>query len=328
MNRFEWVNATSVEQALASVTADSSFKAGGVDLLDLMKDGISSPKRLVNIRNINGLDGIAEQGQELHLGPLATLTQVEEHPVVQKKYAALSEAAGRAATPQIRNMATLGGNLVQRPRCWYFRSEDFNCRKKGGTRCFAQDGENDYHAIFDNRTCAIVHPSGLAVPLVALNARVELTSRKGKREVALEKFFISPEQDVLRENVIRPDELITRVIVPDTGARTAYYKQGEKESFDWPIADVAVALNMQGGRCEKAAVVLGAAAPYPYRAKTAEARLAGAQINEGTAREAAKAAIANATPLAQNAYKLPIFEAIVRRTILRAAGIGAEGAAA
>jgi xanthine dehydrogenase YagS FAD-binding subunit len=328
MNRFEWVNATTVDQALAAATPQSAFKAGGVDLLDLMKDGISSPQRLVNIRNIKGLDGIAEQAQELHLGPLATLAQIEDSPVVRKKYPALSEAAGRAATPQIRNMATLGGNLAQRPRCWYFRSEHFDCRKKGGTRCFAQDGENDYHAIFDNRTCAIVHPSGMAVPLVAMNARVELTSQKGKRELALEKFFISPEQDVLRENVIRPDELITRVIVPDSGARTAYYKQGEKESFDWPIADVAVALNMQGGRCEKAAVVLGAAAPYPYRAQAAEARLAGAQISEETAREAAKAALANATPLAQNAYKLPIFEAIIRRTILRAAGVGRQEAAA
>jgi xanthine dehydrogenase YagS FAD-binding subunit len=168
----------------------------------------------------------------------------------------------------------------------------------------------------------------MAVPLVALNARVELTSAKGERELALEKFFISPEQDVLRESVIKPDELITQVIVPASGARTAYYKQGEKESFDWPIADVAVALNMQAGRCDKAAVVLGAAAPYPYRAKGAEAQLCGAPISEDSARAAAKAAMANATPLAKNAYKIPIFEAIIRRTILRAAGVNTQGAGA
>jgi xanthine dehydrogenase YagS FAD-binding subunit len=328
MNRFEWVNATSVDQALAAVTSASAFKAGGVDLLDLMKDGIAMPQRLVNIRNIAGLERISEDAQGLHIGPLATLTQIEEHPVIQKKYTAISEAAGRAATPQIRNMATAGGNLVQRPRCWYFRSEDFHCRKKGGTHCFAQDGENDYHAIFDNRTCAIVHPSGLAVPLVAMNARMELTSKKGKREIALEKFFISPEQDVMRENIIQPDELITNITVPATAARTAYYKQGEKESFDWPIADVAVALEMQGARCSKASIVLGAAAPYPYRAKAAEAQLAGAAITEDAARAAAKQALANATPLAKNGYKIPIFEAIIRRTILRAAGVSAEGAAA
>ena len=328
MNRFEWVNATSVDQALASVVSGSSFKAGGIDLLDLMKDGIAAPPRLVNIRNIHGLNQIAETSQGLTIGPLVTLTQIEEHPAIQKKYSALAEAASRAATPQIRNMATVGGNLAQRPRCWYFRSEDFHCRKKGGHHCFAQDGENEYHAIFDNRTCAIVHPSGLAVPLVAMNARLELTSKKGKRELPLEQFFITPDQDVTRENVLQPDDLITNIIVPAPNGPTAYYKQGEKESFDWPLADVAIALEMQGSRCNKAAVVLGAAAPYPYRAKAAEAKLNGATIDEQTARAAAKAAIADATPLAKNRYKVPIFETIIRRTILRAAGVSAQGASA
>jgi xanthine dehydrogenase YagS FAD-binding subunit len=328
MNRFEWVNATTVDQALSSVTEGAAFKAGGVDLLDLMKDGIASPTRLVNIRQVSGLDQISEDQTGLRIGPLVTITQIEEHPAVQKKYAALSEAASRIATPQIRHMGTVGGNLVQRPRCWYFRSEDFHCRKKGGTHCFAQDGENDYHAIFDNRVCAIIHPSGMAVPLVALNGRVEITTKKGKREVALEEFFVSPTHDVRRENILEPGELITAIIVPATDARTAYYKQGEKESFDWPLADVAVALTMQGSRCSKASVVLGGAAPYPYRATPAEAKLNNAEISEDSARAAAEAAMANAMPLEKNAYKIPIFEAIVRRTILRAAGKSAEGVAA
>jgi xanthine dehydrogenase YagS FAD-binding subunit len=328
MNRFDWVNANSVDQALASVTDESSFKAGGVDLLDLMKDGIASPSRLVNIRQISGLDQISEDDKGLRIGPLVTLTQIEEHPAIQKNYAALSEAASRIATPQIRNMATVGGNLVQRPRCWYFRSEDFHCRKKGGTHCFAQDGENDYHAIFDNRVCAIIHPSGMAVPLVAMNGRVEITTKKGKREVALEEFFISPTHDVHRENILESGELITAILIPSSDTRTAYYKQGEKESFDWPIADVAVALTMQGSRCSKASIVLGGAAPYPYRAKAAEAKLNNSEITEDSARAAAEAAMANATPLEKNAYKVPIFEAIVRRTILRAAGMKAEGVAA
>jgi xanthine dehydrogenase YagS FAD-binding subunit len=328
MNKFEWVDATSVDQAIAAVTSDSAFKAGGVDLLDLMKDDISAPKRLVNIRNIQGLNEIREDERGLHIGPLATLAEIAEHRTIQKKYPAISDAAERVATPQIRNMASVGGNLAQRPRCWYFRSEDFQCRKKGGKHCFAQDGENDYHAIFDNRTCAIVHPSGIAVPLVALNANLQITSPKGKREVLLEEFFVSPEQDVMRENVLQPDELITAITVPATDARSAYYKQGEKESFDWPIADVAVALTMQGSRCRKASIVLGAAAPRPYRAKAAEAQLADSTINEDTARKAAQQAVAAATPLANNRYKIPIFEAIIRRTILRAAGLNAEGVAA
>jgi xanthine dehydrogenase YagS FAD-binding subunit len=328
MNRFEWVNATSVDQALGAATEASSFKAGGVDLLDLMKDGIASPTRLVNIRQIDGLDKVSEDEKGLRIGPLATLTEIEEHPVIQKKYTALSQAASRIATPQIRNMASVGGNLVQRPRCWYFRSEDFHCRKKGGTHCFAQDGENDYHAIFDNRVCAIIHPSGMAVPLVALNGRVEITTKKGKREVALEEFFTSPVHNVRRENILEPGELITGIVVPATDARNAYYKQGEKESFDWPIADVAVALTMQGSRCTKASIVLGGAAPYPYRAKAAEAKLINTDLTEDSARAAAEAAMTNAMPLEKNAYKIPIFEAIIRRTILRAAGMNAGGVAA
>jgi xanthine dehydrogenase YagS FAD-binding subunit len=328
MNRFEWVDATSVDQALAAVTSDSVFKAGGIDLLDLMKDDISAPKRLVNIRNIPGLNEIREDEQGLHIGPLATLAEIGQNQIIKKKYTAISDAADRVATPQIRNMASLGGNLAQRPRCWYFRSEDFHCRKKGGKHCFAQDGENDYHAIFDNRTCAIVHPSGIAIPLVALNARLQITSPQGNREVALEDFFVSPEQDVMRENILQPGELITAITIPATDARSAYYKQGEKESFDWPIADVAVALTMQGSRCNKASIVLGAAAPRPYRVKAAEAQLAGSPINEDIARKAAQQATAGATPLAKNSYKIQIFEAIIRRTILRAAGMNAEGVAA
>ena len=325
MNRFEWVNASSVDQALSSITDDAAFKAGGIDLLDLMKDGIARPSRLVNIRQISGLEQISEDENSLRIGALVTLTQIEEHPTIQNKYTALSEAASRIATPQIRNMATVGGNLVQRPRCWYFRSEDFHCRKKGGTHCFAQDGENDYHAVFDNRVCAIIHPSGIAVPLVAMNGRVEITTKRGKREVALEEFFTSPGHNVRRENILEPGELITSIVVPAAEARSAYYKQGEKESFDWPIADVAVALTMQGSRCSQARVVLGGAAPYPYRAKAAEAKLNNSEITKDSARAAAETAMANATPLEKNAYKIPIFEAIIRRTILRAAGMKAEG---
>jgi len=166
------------------------------------------------------------------------------------------------------------------------------------------------------------------VPLVALNAHLDITGKQGKRGVSLEQFFVSPAHNVRRENILEPGELITGIVVPPTDARNAYYKQGEKESFDWPIADVAVALTMQGSRCAKASIVLGGAAPYPYRAKAAETKLNGNEISEETARAAAEAAMANAMPLEKNAYKIPIFEAIIRRTILRAAGMSAEGVAA
>jgi xanthine dehydrogenase YagS FAD-binding subunit len=320
MNRFEWTDAASVKEAVSQLNGRAVVKAGGVDLLDRLKEGLEAPERLVNIRNIRGLDKIEEGKDGLRIGALVTLSRLSQDRLLLERYTALAEAAGRAATPQIRNMATAGGNLLQRPRCWYFRQEEFHCRRKGGERCFALDGENQYHAVFDNQLCAIVHPSALAVPLVAMGARVALTGARASRTVELERFFLTPEQDIMRENTIAPDELITEVQVPSpqAGTRSAYIKQGEKESFDWPVADVAVVLQMKGNVCQKASIVLGAAAPVPWRAAKSEAALAGKAVNEQTAREAARLSMEGATPLAQNGYKLPVFEAIVRRAILKA----------
>jgi xanthine dehydrogenase YagS FAD-binding subunit len=323
MNRFEWVNPTSIEQAVDLLGSGAALKAGGVDLMDLLKERLIEPKRLVNLRAVPGLDRIESGPEGLRLGPLVTLARLADDPAVNGgSYRALAQAAGHAATPQIRNVATVGGNLLQRPRCWYFRSEAFECRKKGGSRCFAIEGENAYHAVMGNKTCAAVHPSAAAVALVALGARLELISPEGRREVALESFFVAPEADVRRENALGEREIMSKIVVPPppAGARSAYMKQGEKESYDWPLAEVAVFLEADGGRCKRASIVLGAAAPVPYRARAAEAQLSGKTIDEATAREAAKAALSGATPLSQNAYKLKIFEAVVRRTILAANG--------
>lgn len=238
-----------------------------------------------------------------------------------ESFPALAAAAAQSATPQIRNMATVGGNLLQRPRCWYFRSEDFVCRKKGGTQCYAQDGENQYHAIFGNDLCAIVHPSSLATALVAYEARLRLVSAGGKeRDVALEDFLTRPENDVTRENDLAKGELLRSINVGvSQKARSAYLRQGEKESFDWPLAEVAVVLDLKDGKCVHASVVLGAAGPVPWRAKAAEKVLLGSAVDDAAARKAAKAALEGATPLAKNGYKLAIFEALVRRAILAAA---------
>jgi xanthine dehydrogenase YagS FAD-binding subunit len=320
---FEWTEAATIADAVAQAGGGSALKAGGLDILDRMKEGIDSPSRLVNIRNVGELRGVrAEKGGGLWLGPLTTLAELDASPVVRAKFAALADAAGHAATPQIRNVATLGGNLLQRPRCWYYRSEEFDCRKKGGSICYAQEGENQYHAVFGNEVCAIVHPSATATALVALGARLQLTGPKGAREVALEEFFVTPEEDVRRENRLGERELITGVRVPAlaAGARTVYLKQGEKESFDWPLADVAVVAEFAAGRCRRASIVLGAAAPVPLRARAAEAAVTGKPFNEANARAAARRATEGATPLARNAYKLSIFETLVRRALLAAAG--------
>ena len=324
MNKFAFVDCKTVDQALGQLGDGAMVKAGGIDLLDLMKEDIISPPRLVNIRNVDSLRGITISTDGLHLGPLSTLSEIASHPEIQRSYSALADAAGHAATPQIRNMATLGGNIMQRPRCWYFRSSDFDCKKKGGgsDECHAHNGENQYHAIMNNSTCAMVHPSSTAVSLLGMDAQVELTSKRGKRMVAMGEFYVPPEKSVVNETVVQPGELITSIFVPapEPGTRSAYQKYGEKESFDWPIADAGVVLVMDGARCRKASVVLGVAAPTPIRSKEAEAVLIGKTIDEATARAAGKAAMLHATPLSQNGYKTQLFETAIYRTVLLAAG--------
>jgi xanthine dehydrogenase YagS FAD-binding subunit len=230
---------------------------------------------------------------------------------------------GGSASLELRNVATLGGNLLQRPHCWYFRSAAYRCLRKGGGHCFAIPGENQYHAVFDNHPCAIVHPSTAATILVALGASIVLADAQGMtRRVLLEEFFVSPDQDLQRENNLRPQEILTAVELPGLppSVRMAHLRQGEKDSFDWPLADVAVVLRVGGdGTCQAASVVLGAAAPVPHRAKAAEAALIGRMINSDSAAEAARAALQGATPLSGNAYKLPLLEAIVRRAVIATA---------
>ena len=321
MKAFEWADANSVEEAVALTVKGASYKAAGMDLVDLMKERIAEPTRLVNIRNIKGLDQIEAGENGLKIGPLVTLTQLAENDEVRKNYTALALAAGHAATPNVRNVATAGGNLLQRPRCWYFRNEQFPCRKKGGEICFAQEGENQYHALFNNKLCAIVHPSSIAPPLMAMNAVIDITGPKGKREVELNKFFVLPNQDLHRENSLEEGEIITAIRVPKpaASAKSFYMKQGEKESFDWPIAEVAAVLEMDGETCRKASIVLGAASPVPHRPREAEGALDGKKIDQATARAAADAAMAQASPMTQNGYKVALFKVIIARTILAAA---------
>jgi xanthine dehydrogenase YagS FAD-binding subunit len=341
MERFAWLGARTVSEAAAAASttvADAMagtaaaaggaamdvVKAGGVDVLDLLKDRLVAPATLVSLTGIGALTAIAaDEGGGLRIGSMATLATLAGHPEVQRRYPALGEAVNGSASPQIRHVATLGGNLLQRPRCWYFRSPQFLCLRKGGGHCFAIPGENRYHAVFDNAECAIVHPSTAATVLVALGASVELVNAAGAvRRVRLEDFFVLPDTDVQRENDLRPHEILTAIVLPPLPAtvRMAHLKQGETDSFDWPLADVAVLLDVgPQGICRRAAVVLGAAAPAPHRARAAETALTGQRIDEGVAGAAALAALQGATPLGGNAYKLPLFQALVRRAVLRAA---------
>jgi xanthine dehydrogenase YagS FAD-binding subunit len=325
MGQFEYVKAHTVEDALKYLKADNACaKAGGIDLLDLMKEQILSPTRVVNLREIEELRSMKVDAKTgLHLGANVTLAELADHPTIGQKYTALSQAAGSAATPQIRNVATVAGNLCQRPRCWYFRSSDFNCLRKGGDLCYAQDGENKYHAVFDNQLCAIVHPSAIAVALMAFRARLVITNGKEKREVPIEQFFVRPEDDVKRETVLKSGELILHIIVPSPhdSTKSFYLKLREKQSFDWPLADAAAVLEMEGRRCKTASVVLGSAAPTPMRLPDVEAFLAGKVLTPALVREAIELPFRNATPLRDNKYKIQLLKAALRRTILHAAGM-------
>jgi xanthine dehydrogenase YagS FAD-binding subunit len=326
MQSFEWANPASVEQAAQLLSGGDArgpvvAKAGGIDLLDLMKEGIVKPARLVNLRAVPGLDRIAlDEKQGLELGALVTLARIAEHAGIRRGYGALSEAAGHAATPQVRNAATIGGNLLQRPRCWYFRSEYFHLP---GAKGDPGEGENRYHAIFDNSRTPMVHASTPATALVAYGATVELVGSRGKsRTVAVTDLLLPPDMKRDRDTVVEPGEVLTKVTLPalPPGTRAAYHKQTERDSYDWPICDVAVVLQLERGTVRSASIAMGWVAPTPRRASASEKLLTGRRVDESVAREAAKAAVAGATPLSRNGYKVPILEAVVRRTILAAAG--------
>ena len=320
MQSFEWVDARSVAEAtalLAATTRDAPViaKAGGMDVLDLLKEGIVQPTRVVNLRSISDLGGVRVDDRGMQLGALVTLAEIARHPGILKQYRALAEAAQHAATPQVRNAATIGGNLLQRSRCWYFRNEHFH---KLAT---ADHSEPQYHAIFDNRQTVMVHASTPATAMLAYDASVQLTLVGGStRKVSLADFLIPPSMTHDRDTVIADGEVLTHICVPPLpkNTRCAYHKQTERDSYDWPICDVAVVLQMNGSTVAAAKIVMGWVAPTPRRALEAEQLLLGLELNENTAAMAARAAVHDATPMAKNTYKVKVLETVVRRTLLAA----------
>lgn len=328
MNKFEYAEPKSVDEVFQYLNEPGSIiKAGGIDILDLMKENILLPKRLVNIRNLSELNFVRENDDgSISLGPNITISELSEYEIIRKHFPALSDAAGKIATPQVRNSATLGGNLCQRPRCWYFRSIDFDCARKEGNHCFALVGENKYNAVLGTQNgCAIVHPSGTAVPLTALNAELVISDGTNEKRTALTEFYVSPVEDIKKETVLKHNELITQIIIPKESVayKNHYIKIMEKQSFDWPLADVAVALKMNGEKCEYASVILGSAAPIPWKSREAESVLSGRTITKELAREAGEASMENAYPLTENNYKINLFKTIVYRAVCEAVGIEA-----
>jgi xanthine dehydrogenase YagS FAD-binding subunit len=328
MKAFGYVNPTSERDAVAAVARRDGVvvlpMAGGQDLLARMKDYVTTPDRVVNLKNALDAAVAATPDGGLRIGAAMRIADLAEHAQVARLYPAVAHAAAEVGTPQIRNQGTVGGNVNQRPRCWYFRNEEFVCFKKGGFRCFATTGENQYHAIFGNSGPShIVHPSSLAVPFVAYGARFRLASARGEREVAANEYFTMPtNRNVLKENVLEDDELLTHVVLPPPGTvRTGHYEVRYKQSHDWPLAFATVVLTMTGSAIGSARVVLGAVAPVPWRSRPAEAALAGKPLNEETAAAAGDAAVTEAQPMSGNAYKVQIAKTAVKRAIMQAAGL-------
>jgi xanthine dehydrogenase YagS FAD-binding subunit len=325
MHSFEIAVARSIPQAIRFLTdrpGKAQIIAGGTDLLGLMKERIAEPDRLVSLDSVGGLDAM-EPGPEgsLRIGAMARLERVRRDPAVAAKHTALAEAIGTIATPQIRNMATLGGNLCQRPRCWYLRGHAFDCSRKGGPMCFSIRGENQYHAIVGGFGCYIVHPSDAAPALIALGAKVHLSGPEGARDLPLEEFFIGPRVDIKRETVLKSGEILTAVVLPGAKetARSRYVKFSQRGAWDFALTSAAVWLDMDRGACREARICLGGVAPVPWRSAEAEKAITGARVDEASAGKAADAAVAACRAMSGNAYKIRLARAAVRRALLAAA---------
>lgn len=334
MKTFANTNPGSVEEAVAIAQAairdglSVSFAAGGTDLLQLVKDripnrpGFGAPDLLVNLKSISDIDGIAASARGgLTIGGLAPLAALSASSVVRQRYSVLAEAAEKVATPQIRNTGTLAGNVCQRPWCWYYRN-GFECYKAGGNQCFSIAGENQLHAIFGGGPSFIVHPSDVAPALVALDATFRTVGPAGERTLSAAEFFVLPRDDVAHENVLGDDEVLVSADLPpaSNGVRSSYHKVMDRETWTHAVASAAVVLDMEEDVCRSARIVLGGVAPIPWRARAAEALLAGERVTGELADAVGVAAVAGAQPLAKNAYKVPLTRRLVERTVLAVSG--------
>lgn len=317
MRSIDYAIAENREGALAALSQGYRPKAAGIDLLDMLKERTETHDRYVSLHRLEELKGIREADGMLVIGAMTTLRELAESDLVRTRFAALAASAGQAATPQVRARATVGGNILQRPRCWYFRAREYNCLKKGGSTCYAVEGENQFHAIFGEGPCHITHPSNIAPALVASEAELVLRKPTGQeRTVAAEEFFVLPNVDVQRENTIGEDELMTEVRLPKLPEASGYVEFKQKQSFDWPMAACTAVRRAGGWR-----VVLSHVAPVPWRARAVEEALGGrATVDHDTAAEVARLATKDAQPMSQNAWRLKLAQAAVRRALLIASG--------
>ncbi len=325
MRNFEWTEPQTIEQALAwlaKANGKAVLMAGGTDLFTEIKEGVVEPDLVIDLTSIPGLASIQREETGVRIGALMSVAGLAADAMIKRDYPGLSEAAGSLATPQLRNIGTVGGNLCQRPRCWYYRDAQMVCRKKGGSQCFAAKGRNKYHAIFGGGICHIVYPSDLAPMLIALDGQVTLSSPRGDRSLPLAEFYALPSKNIRRENVLAPDELIREVKIPPAkkGTRSTYVKLKERETWDFALVSAAVRGTVSGGGLGDVAIILGGVAPVPWRLAKTEAALKGKKLTETLIKDALRVDLQEAKPLEENGYKLQLVEAAVSRALLSVTG--------
>jgi xanthine dehydrogenase YagS FAD-binding subunit len=322
MKNFEYIQPKTLKEASQALGNDWQTAlpfAGGTDLLGLMKDEIESPNKLVNLKSIADLNKINYvPGKGLTIGALVTISEIAGHPLINEKYSVLAQAAKEVASPQLRNVGTIGGNICQRPRCWYFRGQ-FHCLRKGGDICYAIDGRNKFHCVIGGGPCFIVYPSDIAVALTALDAKVVIFSDKKSRSIPIKDFFVLPEVNVERENILKPGEIVTEIQIADLPAKTgsSYLKLKERSACDFAIVSVAAVVQKNDSFFILGSIALGGVAPIPWFEKEVSAHLAGLKVDPENINQLSKKALNRAESLSDNAYKVPLAQNMIKKTLLK-----------
>ena len=318
MPNFTYLKVKSLKEAIAQLSSKNArIHAGGTDLLGCLRDDIFSADKLVSIGQLKALRGISQaRDGGLRIGALTTIAEIENNKTIRERYSALVQAASEVGSPQLRNQGTIGGNICQKPRCWYYRGE-FHCLRKGGDTCYAYDGENQFHCIFGGHMCYIVHPSDTAPALVAFEAMVRVSGPNGTRLVPIARFYVPPNENVQKETILKPNEIVTEILLPPPakGLHSSYRKVRARRSWDFALASVALALQFDGDKIARARVVFGGAAPVPWRSKEVEEVITGRRLDAETVTRAAAAALKNAEPLKHNGYKIPLFRGIIEEEL-------------
>jgi len=320
MKEFKMAQPQSLEQfnSLLAARKDGYYlMAGGTDLLDEIKNEIIHPEVVIDLMSISDRSPITETKDSVSISALTRVVELADSPIIQKHFIGLHQAALSLATPQLRNVGTVGGNLCQRPRCWYYRDPEVVCRKKGGSRCYAFRGRNRYHAIFGGGICYIVYPSDLAPALISLNAQITIGGPDREKTMPLENFYILPQQDVRKENVLEGNQFLKeiRIPLPENGSKSTYYKFKERGTWDFAVVSAAVNGIVSGGVCKDIKILLGGVAPIPWKLKKAEDLIKGKRLTEEVIKQGANEALKDARPLEENAYKIDLVEAVLLEAV-------------